>query len=59
MNKLFFCYSHRLYKALKANGFKPVFTGYTKANKLVYIYFGTQELNEYKDNIYQLERDRF
>ena len=60
MTKLFFCYSKRLHRALIANGFNPVFIGYTlKSGQLVYIYEGTQSLNDYKNNIYQLERDKF
>lgn len=58
-NKLFFCYSDRFHKALQFNGFKPLFVGYTLTNNKVYIYNGTKELNYYKNNIYQLERDKF
>ena len=59
MYKLFYCYSSRLDKALRKNGFQPVFKGYTTKNHKVVIYLGTEELNYYKDNIYQLERDLF
>ena len=46
-------------KALRKSGFQPVFKGYTTKNHKVVIYLGTEELNYYKDNIYQLERDLF
>lgn len=59
-DKLFYCYSQRLKRALDDNGFKPVFSGYTlKTNQLVFIYKGTKELNYYKNYVYQTERDRY
>ena len=57
--KLFYCYSQRLKRALDANGFTPVFIGYTLQYKLVYVYIGTKEFNDYKNSRYQTERDRF
>lgn len=58
--RLFFCYSERLKRALVSNGFKPICTGINiKSNAIFWLFWGTQELNYYKDNLYQKERDRF
>ena len=58
--KLFFCYSERLKRALVANGFKPICLGLnSKTDTKFWLFWGTQELNDYKNNKYQKERDLF
>ena len=60
MERLFFCYSERLKRALLANGFQPICTGlHVKTLDRFWLFFGTQELNYYKDYIYQSERDKY
>jgi len=60
MNRLFFCYSERFKKALLANGFVPLCTGLNVLTfKRFWLFDGTQELNDYKNYKYQLERDKF
>lgn len=60
MDRFFFCYSARLKRALVANGFSPICTGLNgKSGKKFWLFLGTDELNYYKDNVYQTERDRF
>lgn len=60
MSRLFYCYSKRLKNALCANGFQVVDTGVNKNTGSVYwLFVGSDELNYYKDNIYQTERDKF
>lgn len=58
--KYFYCYSERLAKALLANGFKHIRVGINKnTNAKFYLFLGTKELNDYKNNKYQEERDKF
>ena len=60
MNKFFYCYSERLKNALLANGFKYVCEGINKNTKSrFYLFVGTEELNNYKNKLYQIERDKF
>ncbi|WP_206459443.1 hypothetical protein [Anaerovorax sp. IOR16] len=60
MEKLFFCYSNRLKRALISNGFTPICIGINKRNnQKFYLFEGTFELNYYKDYLYQKERDKF
>lgn len=60
MNKFFYCYSERLKNALLSNGFKYVCEGINKNTKSrFYLFIGTKELNNYKNKIYQKERDKF
>lgn len=60
MDRFFFCYSPRLKRALIANGFSPICTGYNnRTKKKFWLFLGTQRLNYYKDFVYQTERDRF
>lgn len=58
--RLFYCYSERLKRALEANGFVYISTDvHAKTETRFWVFEGTEELNYYKDNIYQTERDRF
>lgn len=57
---LFFCYSDRLKRALTANGFKYICVGLNvETNTKFWLFWGTHELNDYKENQYQKERDLF
>lgn len=59
-SRLFYCYSMRLFRALKANGFSYLYKGLNKkSGRIYYVFKGTKPLNYYKDNIYQNERDLF
>lgn len=59
-NRLFYCYSTRLKNALIENGFVPIKYGVNPNTKSPYwVFEGTEEMNEYKNNKYQFERDRF
>lgn len=56
----FYCYSVRLKNALIANGFTPISYGVNPStNSPYWVFEGTEELNNYKNNKYQLERDNF
>lgn len=58
--RLFYCYSEVLKMALDFNEFKCVASGINDANGDKYwLYFGTEELNNYKNNIYPLEKHKF
>ena len=58
--RLFYCYSLRLKKALDANGFTPIECNvHKKTNAVYWVYEGTDELNYYKDHVYQQERDNY
>lgn len=47
-------------KALTFNGFKYICVGINKNTKSKFWLFeGTKELNNFKDNLYQKERDKF
>lgn len=60
MNKLFYCYSDRLKKALVSNGFEIKSIGVNKNTKSTFwLFLGTDELNYYKNNVYQRERDKY
>ena len=58
--KKLYCYSLRFRNALVDNGFKIIDEGVNyKTNKHYWVFNGTDELNYYKDNLYQLERDLY
>lgn len=58
--KMFFCYSERLHKAFKDNGFSYICIGFNQnTGSKFWLYEGTQELNYYKDYVYPKERDKF
>ena len=60
MDRFFFCYSPRLKRALTANGFRYICTGFNEQTQAKFwLYVGTDELNDYKDRFYQQERDQF
>lgn len=59
-HRYFYCYSARLKKALTANGFRPICMGINgKSHKKFWLFEGTDELNNYKDNVYPNEKDYF
>ncbi|MGN1341370.1 MAG: hypothetical protein ACI4WS_13845 [Oscillospiraceae bacterium] len=56
----FYCYSVRLRKALIDHGFTPIGYGVNPRSDTAYwVFEGTKELNDYKDNQYQLDRDNY
>lgn len=58
--KYFYCYSERLKRALSANGFRYICIGINeRTNSKFYLYEGSEELNYYKDCIYQSERELY
>lgn len=58
--RYFYCYSKRLKNALVKNGFNYICVGTnSKTGGKFYLFLGTEALNNYKDNIYQRERDLF
>lgn len=58
--KLFYCYSKRLKRALLANGFRIISSNVNPNTKAKYwIFIGSDILNQYKNKIYQNERDKF
>lgn len=57
--RLFFCYSRRLKRALIANGFKPICTGINERTNVKFWLFWGEEIQFYKDNVYQIERDNY
>jgi len=57
--KLFFCYSRRLKRALVANGFIPICTGINERTNNKFWLFWGEEIQFYKDNVYQTERDNY
>lgn len=60
MDKYFFCYSKRLRKALIENGFIPICNALNKRTKAEFwLFVGDAELNKYKNETYQEDRDRF
>lgn len=60
MERFFFCYSARLKRALDANGFRYICVGLNeRTGSKFWLYAGTDALNEYKDKLYQLQRDQF
>lgn len=60
MERFFFCYSARLKRALDAQGFRYICVGINeRTGTKFWLYWGTPELNYYKDNLYQEERDQF
>ena len=59
-NKLFYCYSPILKKALLHNKFKYLHTGINnKTNKKFWVFENTNELDDYFHNKYQSERDSY
>ena len=60
MKSYFYCYSPRLKRALLAHGFSYICTGINqKSNTIFWLCEGSEELNDYKNNYYQAERDKF
>ena len=58
--RYFYCYSERMKRALMDNGFYYIETGYNRnSNKPYWVFEGTEELNYYKDFVYQSERDNY
>lgn len=57
--KLFFCYSRRLKRALVANGLIPICTGINERTNNKFWLFWGEEIQFYKDNVYQTERDNY
>lgn len=59
-NKLFYCYSPILKKALLHNGFRYLHKGINnKTNKHFWVFENSSELDNYFHNKYQIERDSF
>jgi hypothetical protein len=53
VERLFFCYSRRLKRALVANGFVPVCSGFNeRTQSKFWLFLGTAELNDFKDFFY-------
>lgn len=60
MKKYFYCYSNRMKKALIQNGFNYVCVGLNcKTHTKFWLFEATEELNYYKDHVYQTERDKY
>lgn len=60
MKKYFYCYSSRLKRALVHNGFHYVCVGLNcRTNTKFWLFEATEELNDYKDRVYQTERDEY
>ena len=58
--RLFYCYSKRMKTALVDNGFYYIDVKfYEDTGKYCWIFEGTDELNYYKDSVYQTERDKY
>lgn len=58
--KLFYCYSERFMRACVYNGFRIIRHGVNPGTGADYwVFIGSEVFNYYKDNLYQLERDRF
>lgn len=59
-HRYFYCYSARLMRALRANGFRYICVGVnTRTDSRFYLYESTQELNDFKNNVYPKVRDEF
>lgn len=59
-HKYFYCYSKRLMRALRANGFSYICIGINKKSQTeFYLYESSEALQDYKDNKYPKERDEF
>lgn len=60
MKKYFYCYSARLKRALLAHGFQYLCTGINcRSNAKFWLFEATEELNDYKNNVYMSERDKY
>ena len=58
--RLFYCYSERMLRALLNNGFQYIREGTNINNGATFwVFEGTEELNYYKNHVYQTERDRY
>lgn len=57
--KLFFCYSKRLKRALEANGYRHICIGLNERTGDKFWLFWFEEIEHYKDYVYQSERDKF
>lgn len=58
--KLFYCYSERFMRACVYNGFRIIRHGVNPDTGADYwVFIGSEVFNYYKDNLYQLERDKF
>ena len=56
----FFCYSPRMHRALRQYGFRYICVGMNeRSGETFWLYEGTQELNYFKDNVYQDVIDQF
>ena len=57
---MFFCYSHRLKRALVEHGFKVYYIGYNyNTQSFSYAFLTTDKLQNFKQNIYPILRDRY
>lgn len=60
MERYFYCYSPRLKNALVANGFRYICVGINeKENSKFWLFEGTDELNAFKNEVYQKARDQY
>lgn len=58
--RYFYCYSVRLKRALLDNGFHYLCTGINcRSNTKFWLFEATDELNDYKDHVYQTQRDQY
>lgn len=58
----FYCYSARLNRFLQSNGLKPLYMFVSKSNGkevACHVYNGTDKLNQLKNDVYPLMRDKF
>lgn len=56
----FYCYSSRLHRFFDFHKISPLYMFYNKKNKtFCWVYEGNLKLNELKDNMYPIERDKF
>ena len=59
MKDYFYCYSPNLKRGLIEHGFRYICTGQNqKSGAKFWLFPATEELNEYKDNIYPNERKK-
>ena len=58
--KYFYCYSERFKRACVHNGFRVLREGVNSSTGAPYwVFIGSEIFNYYKNNLYQLERDKF
>lgn len=59
-HQYFYCYSNRLMRALRANGFRYICVGINmKTGSRFYLYESSAEFQNFKDTIYPKVRDQF